>query len=80
MDVNGIYGRESLQSDSVCNGDWGPNNENISNLKDLTTPLIPRACSVEEGDFVGKKKFLERLLEKELQIKPLTLVKDGIYS
>ena len=80
MDVNGIYGRESLQSYSVCNGDWGPNNENTSNLKDLTTPLIPRACSVEEGDFVGKKKFLERLLETELQIKPLTLVKDGIYS
>ena len=80
VDVNGIYGRESLHRDLVCNGDWWLNSDNISNLKDSTAPLIPHAYSIEEGDFVGKKKFLERLLETELQIKPLTPVKDGIYS
>ena len=52
--------------------DWWLNSENISNLNESTAPLIPCACSVEKGDFVGKKKFLERLLETELQIKPLT--------
>ena len=57
MDVNGIYGRESLQSDLVCNGDWWLNSDNISNPKDSTASLIPCACSIEESDFVGKKKF-----------------------
>ena len=61
---------DSSRNNVMC--DWWLNSENISNLNESTAPLIPCACSVEKGDFVGKKKFLERLLETELQIKPLT--------
>lgn len=79
-DVDDSYGKESFQSDLVCNGDCRLTNGEISNLKDLTAPSIYHAVGIEEDDFVGKKKFLERFLERELQIKPLTVVKGCNYS
>lgn len=85
------YDRESVQGDMVSNGARWINTAKILNLKESTAASSSTLSGIKQGDYtkgqhlcdnmiIGKGKFMEELLKKELHIKPLPLCKHRGYS